>query len=935
MFYLPVLFLMLSSAHAQVGAIPLGTLRAGMAITTPLIDSSNRRAFTDQEVAENLNSSFRSWQICHGAKINKQPIPSDCDCAPASLVVTDADRSMFIFTACLPPRRDQNVVFNSRLTDDQKAERDRMLCGCILNNQNAVENLFSNAPTRQSTDLVNMFMSLKAVGLVLTAREESGFSETYSAGISATNIADSRSRATPLAGVYISNQSASNQSDLQTHTNTSHSAVGQLQMSQLLSVGDVDDQICLPYRDFLNHKQFSLNPNFQSQLDGEFNESDWNYESLAARLPDASAQDQFLYRDKVGAKLEFLINNPLLKNIFLSQGPGSSDTKKKLFLLLKRFYPRPQCSDVLCNHPDDMAQKAAIYKRELSQFLSRQTAIDNAQTGLAFSAALASRARDAFGQTTARYASSDQMFPENPLARPYQEWRSYCQIRMNPQPITASQEIGRLHAFERLIGRNYRDPKKDEEYMRVNQEYCQSPRRNGSNTRMNFSQFRTQSCNSIRHRECFAKFITAFPYPGVFRDLDTNINYAFKDGVRSPELDDVDSSAVIQIAANPHLRERSVADLRTNNFSTNPTERYSQVTDVSALGASSATAVVVPSSGTSSMNPASSRAVQPSSVPFTPELIPSVAGAGASVVAAPPRKPSTELRSQIKESDAFVDDIRGEISSLKSSLESPESAPAERKDTQLATLEERLAALEDLEQRLAEELAKNVNLRRQLAETNALPSDQVIEGPSPNSPKSSSGNNLSRLAGAESSPSNVIDQGTAGAPVSPLASLGRGNTLSSGRNGPTPSGPTRSPASFGIPSTSAQGGIVVANASSEINYEELQNRSEGSRLSLPVELAEYNLIAANNQRALKPYIDRCLSLAAEVCRFNISATGAPEPLEFFVVKSGVSGSEVSIVPASNASRGLASRVDSEPLTANGRENTLRGLRSEMGLGNEE
>ena len=108
----------------------------------------------------------------------------------------------------------------------------------------------------------------------------------------------------------------------------------------------------------------------------------------------------------------------------------------------------------------------------------------------------------------------------------------------------------------------------------------------------------------------------------------------------------------------------------------------------------------------------------------------------------------------------------------------------------------------------------------------------------------------------------------------------------------------------------------------------MRSESADSVLNLPLPLEEYNQIAANNQIALKPYLDQCRSLVdASVCRLNFSAIGTQNQIELFVV---INGNEISIVPSTGASRGIASDSLPEPVRPLERDRTLEELRRELG-----
>ena len=292
------------------------------------------------------------------------------------------------------------------------------------------------------------------------------------------------------------------------------------------------------------------------------------------------------------------------------------------------------------------------------------------------------------------------------------------------------------------------------------------------------------------------------------------------------------------------------------------------------------------------------------------------------------------LRSQFRQSETETNSIRDELAGLRETFQRENAQPpAERDDSLIRDLNERLGSLE---QRLETKDRETADLRRRLARSERVVNEQtpVLAARAPDNSDQRSqvisggttGSSGTPQPGPQNGSQNVAPTAGSGASFQ----RGSGSTASlpsSVRSGGTISGNSALLSRYGVQSSSVQGGIVVANPSSEINYQELQTQSEGSIITLPVQLAEYNLIASNNQEALRPYLERCRALAGEVCRLNISAPGAAGPLEIYVVKNG---NELSIVPSSGAARGIASDAVPGPVPAPERDRTLNGLRRELG-----
>ncbi|MES2525685.1 MAG: hypothetical protein V4598_01305 [Bdellovibrionota bacterium] len=332
--------------------------------------------------------------------------------------------------------------------------------------------------------------------------------------------------------------------------------------------------------------------------------------------------------------------------------------------------------------------------------------------------------------------------------------------------------------------------------------------------------------------------------------------------------------------------------------------------------------------------------------PFAP-ILPSVSADTfvAPIAPVPPAVAARDnLRSQVRTTETESTAIRDELAGLRESFQRESAQPAASRDNDL--VRDLNARLGSLEERLETKDREATDLRRQLARAERRVQEEVPAAARVPDSSDSVRRSAPVVSGGTTGSTGGTPQGsvqTGGAQGTPQ--LGGGSSVGGGaaslartgggttavapglRSGGGSSGNQALLSKYGVQSSSVQGGIVVANPSATINYQDLRTESADSIVAVPLSLADYNQIASSgNQDALRPYLDQCRALAGDVCRLNVSAEGGGNPIELFVVKNG---NEISIVPSTGASRGLASGAQPEPVRPLERDRTLDGLRKEL------
>ncbi len=870
--------------------------------------------------ARQISQSYQEWMRCH----NNTSDPTCPPCEDERADPTDAI-GQFLEVRCLPSQRESEYVFSNQLTREQRNDRDQRICSCYLNGEGGGLEAYSFSSGTVAPQSVGLTTSASsaAIGDIL-------FNQRVLTVLSATSYTRSDADFENLGGRY--SFASPDVRNLETATTAIGGVFGGTFQAAAAILGTPEvqasrreadrrlldnaitnstqlpaAQFCIPYRNFLASQEFPRGESFYQDLRGmrDFNTNDWNYNTLMntyRTLKGSRDEDEFIRSSQgkqIYERLSFLHNNPVIRDVFLSpETPVTEATtqnklaKEQVFQQIKKM-PSP-CREANCSQNMDWIRQMQNYRREMMGVLNDRKVIDATQAGaddyrrmvisLTNLRANQQGSSDAVIGASASYDSS--------------QWRNFCANRDRNDAVSTFDQL-----TENFGERNAVDPSKDDDYRTLNERVCTENRVSkagrGRNLRDYESEFRRTNCsgpnpsnrlcNPSNRPELVAQFIREFPADSDTGDEDTlwAIVPYIEGEMRISSVADASIGNLNTIASSPERQRESFS------FTEPGVPNYSSSLSKNATRTPASTPTTNPQTASTPERlqgtPGNTAQAEPFIVPIAPqaEVTPAVQAAQA----------------ELAEGEGESQRIREEISSLRDVMRRDPQEGGPRDSQAMESLTQRLASLE---RRLQTRESENRELRDQIAEAE---SERTSIAQRPQVPTSGSSDDGRRSApGAAQS----VAQGGASAGSSiaaPGVSGGAGQSSSvSGRTGGAISRPVISSGNaallskYGVQSGSVQGALIVANPSTTIDYQALRSQSEGSVLSLPLPIEEYNLIASNNQEALRPYLDQCRALAGSVCRLNISSPGTTNQLELFVVKNG---NEVSIIPTNSPDRRTA------------------------------
>lgn len=670
------------------------TLTESSLPTQILYDNKQLIRFTEEDEKFRLNESFSLWFLCHSAKTARQELPKECVCelpATSTFVIPDY---MSALTTCEPNLIDRGIAYSSKLSDQQKALRDDGICKCI-NSGSTIDSILETAPTQRDvkqlgSQLLSVFRRAN-----LNPRREIEFQQTYGSSLSIANLSTTSEGKTRMIGVYTGDKAQHGKPEVTGGVSTEEVLRRHLDPSLFT------DNQCVPYTDFILHKQFSLDPNFYATFPSTFQESDWDYRSLLKSLGSASNVDEVMAdrnKSAIIARMRFLNDNPIYKNLFSSS--RGDKNKERLFNLLKTKYPKPACIDIFCSRDKNFYQQMTDFRNEVTSLFSDPAVMKSVHRGISVTSKLADQSIEAEELVSSTKAFSDHL---KDLPASSQKWKAFCRLRDEKSNKTVDEKqlnLALLPGIEKKFGRSFVNPSEDEEYARVNEQYCLQPRKSeDGKSKMLFADFKKTKCEALDHRACLKTFITAYPYAEKFKYLDTAINEIFiKDGFTNPVLDGSQFQRAMAIGSNRELRETSIRELATGNYKS---------TDTSTPAASTALAGAPPAQSTPRPS------TTPTLEPFQNSELAGFAGP-ISEASVAPAKPEEVVREQLKHTDSDAQEIKNEISELRDSLEREGVKPENPEQSSLIrSLNERMLALE---KKLATKEEEKRNLEEQLAQ---------------------------------------------------------------------------------------------------------------------------------------------------------------------------------------------------------------------------
>ncbi len=926
---LPLLFLISAlpvSAHdlvTPVEDIPVSVIDVGPLVVPAMsfVFRDGGRGLSSQQIeTDGVNTSFSEWLRCfHTGAENCQPCEAD------SSVVVMQD---FAATRCLPPPSDQAIAFHAELTPQQRRTRDDRICQCYQEgNASPLETFSFEEGLRRRIDL----RQTRFPDQVQDALDEVVTSERIATGFSAASYQSDTQAAIDLGSLYTTpvnrpitarvssamadtgravllsvGASAGVTPQLLTAAgvvDTATSTANNFRLNEELFNGPNDPRACIPYRHFLASKQFPENPDFYRVIDEAttYRQSDWNYASLLDEfrdlkgnrgmekvLKDHSRSNQRL--QSVYARLQFLHNNPVLKNALLDTNMSSTDERQLLFDGIKRM-PRPQCNETTCVRNEAWVAAVEPYRQRMAMHLRNPGILEAAQRGYAAS-------RELQSMVALSTAQRESMTAETVLGRTAGSdagaWSSFCRIRSGTVPPEV-EYFGIM--FAHLGQRNILNPMSDTEYLEENESVCGARRRDASGNVINVQDFIRITCGAQTSGRCspanrpalVAEFLSTTTATGEQTPESQRAiaNYMPILNGRAG-ISRIESSEVAQInqnVSNPNFIRESrvapVAGITPQKQSGGEITNAQNIVNSSSLG-----------------------------LPQTPETV---------VVPLAASRPVAEIRENLSEGETESKTIREEISSLRDVIRNPQAA-ANREPQQLMDLNQRLASLE---RRLVTRERENNQLRDQIAEAEESSRSAPLRA------QAAVDSGDQRLSSSSASSAPAVPQGGISSGVSegtPLSGSGvqfnqnsvSGRTASNNARAVLSSGNSALLSKYNVQSGSVQGAIIVANPSATIDYQSLRSQSEGSVIPLTITAEEYNLLASNDQSALTRYLDQVRAMPGNVVRLNITSAG--QQLELFILKNG---NDISVIPSITAGRSPAS------VPVRGREFTLNSLRNEL------
>lgn len=910
-----------------------------------LLLTSSRSAFSDAETVhldthshadhdhsdEEVDPSFQEWLRCTE--------PGAENCAPCEEDDHQlASINSVIGVHCLPRPSERSVVFNPELSTELQRERDASICAC-----------YTAVPQRATANEYNIYASGITNQPGVTPRvpetnnlqielNETTISERIQAGLSAASYRSSTDKAIELGTTYsVPPQIAALNSAAQGATGannatkwmtsgggilaTAGEAVGAASstLHSIMSIartaaqryefrpqdfnGPEREGYCIPYRHFLASKQFPESPEFYREFQGPggtYRPDEWNYlrltEEFVRRRGNRGMEEVENDPSMKGlmAKLEFLHNNPVLKNIFLS--PGQLEVKNQLFNIIKDI-PAPSCRTAYdCSRDTAWMSRMRSFRDQVADFLTdNEPATTAAHEGFEISLLLSQKLaalRSERASLTSYRIHGMQAATDPSL------WASFCRIRdgqAHPNLISAGE------LADHFGERNFFHPEEDAEYTKYNEYACQSRRRDGEGNELTFADFLRNTCSGTNasltkclpdnRTELVAEYLQStndMNNPdgnNVARSLFPVLQRG--SGIAAVRSEDVTNFN--RLSRDPVLAERNI---RSNTLASTATQRSASVSGAE-LQSSNLT-------GPSAMGlPPAEQIVIPQTPPRAPEVV----------------------RTELTQGEEEARQIREQISSLRNVIQREPASSDGRPSDALRSLTERLASLE---RRLEAKEQENEQLRNEIASSNSeqvnAPQRRADSQVSGNSERSQ--NNSPQVSQA---PQGGVSGGAANAPVMAGGNAALSPSIMNSRSprGATTAGNAALLSKYGLRDSGSQAGITVATSSDGINYQELRTQSQNSIIPISVSPEEFDRIKNNNQEALSRYLDQVRAMPGEVVRLSLTA-GENRSLELFVVKDG---EQISLVQAEGVGRRIAS--DSPVEVAPARETTLEQLQSEL------
>ncbi len=887
---------------------------------------SERASLLNEEERRELSEGFSEWLRC------SRPGAENCaPCAEVDRNIEILDRTVGI--RCLPDRRQAPVVFNSSLSVEEERARDESICACYDAGNRAT-------PTEQSIFREGIRQSpieVRPASLVPDLQEELDealISERIQTGFSAANYRSDTTQAIVLGTIYsmppqnpetAGGAAGTVAADtvlrslipysygFNEYRAASHQAMENASKYSFRTEdfnGPNLPGYCIPYRHFLASKQFPEEREFYRDLQSmgtNFRSTDWNYVNLIDQLStlragkdiEALRVDTRPEVQRLISRMEFLNNNPVIKNIFLAS--GSEETKSQLFNILREI-PVPQCASAnVCLRDENWSRNIRGFRDRIADFLTQTPeATRAAQEGFHFSLELNQRVK-------AVSLERDNLTSDNILgsraSNDPSAWSNFCRIRRGEiaSSLAQARDIATLFST-----RNFLHPENDTEYRELNEQICQTKRRDGYGTDVTFDDWFRRACSNPALDKCLPdnRIDLVAEYLGHTTDMNNpNGNTAAKNILpllgRNSGLARVgrnDVSEINRITRTRALTEnnfRSSAETSQNTISRNSTVAQAEIQSVSPIGPA---AMGLPSA----------------EQVFVPQV--------------PVRNFVEENRASLAQGEDESRQIRDEIAELRNTINDP-VASSSRSPQELISLTEQMAKLE---RRFAAKERENSELREQIANAEAerVRSSQRVESQvSSNDSRRTNSGSVQAGAAIAPQPQGGVSNGLSS--IAPGSTGGQASLNGSGNSSASRISPDRNSALLSSKYSTrenSQGGITVADASTSVDYQTLRIQSENSIIQEVVSTEVFDQIAGNNQEAINRYLEQVRAAPGEVVRLNLSA-GADRTLELFLVKNG---DEISIVQGQLSGRSIASETAPEVIRGPSRAVKLDDLRNEFG-----
>lgn len=652
------------------------------------------RRFSNDEETNRLGESFRLWLSCHSARFNGLSLPEECLCevpgTSASSIIPDY---MFLMRTCQPDQIHQNIAYNPNLDDEQKIQRDDLICRCVQGRL-TIDSFVELEPTQKDVKELSALIVSHAKKANLSPRQENAFQQRYGSALSLGNLSLTAEGKTRMIGVYTEDTGRGSRRN---------GMIGDYSgfLRRHLDPSPLSEDQCIPYTDFLLHKQFSLEPDFYATFPSSFKESDWDYRSLLKSLGPSSNLEEVMNNEEnraALARMKFLNDNPIYKNLFSS--PGRGKNKERLFALLSKKYPKPKCEGNTCKRDSNFYNEVKTFRKEVFELFSDPDVERDVQRGIAKTSALAEESLVAEELMASNNPFSDRL---RELPSDSQRWKTFCQLRDQNADKTVLPKhlnLSLLHGIEKKFGRSFLKPEEDTHYAKVNQEYCQEERKPFDGGRpMRFKDFKAAQCGSMDHRACLKSFVTAYPFP---MKNDTFINDIYtQEGFSVPVLDRAQVERGIAIGSSHQLRQTSIRELANGN--------YNNDKSVETLTPTAST----PLAGASPVRSDPRPSTTPTQETIQNSEVSNFVGPISAAVPIPP-KPADIVKDQLRQVDSDAQEIKSEISELRDSLqreavrpENPEQSDLIRSlNERMLSLEKRLETKEEEKRLLEEKLAE-------------------------------------------------------------------------------------------------------------------------------------------------------------------------------------------------------------------------------------